>query len=384
MAMQNKRTMIDTRWKELQPGWGPKEHDGEHKMLYDVLENDESIEALVGCVWGADNVFRANANRWDKMRQYDGIAIVTGRRVILVKASGMNKITTEMPLHNMESVDVDDTGEVTLTGRSYSQWAGHGNPPAFKMGDVQDGYARNFADRVREVQAAPPPPPVAAWSPESTRAPSAPLPTTGHAGMSKEERIEAQWRERSTMWGRNNPSVPERLIAGLLSSFTGENVTTYPGELHMLQEVLEGDENIEYWMGGRWGDATEFNTLRGSVGRIALGAALGAATDGGMGIRATRHEFGVHNGAVVATDRRILMLNSGMVSKDVVEVPYEGLQVDYNEGMISSGLKFSGSTEEDYAYYLDHNGKKNIRSRARPLFECVLRRANVTANSAEA
>ena len=76
------------------------------------------------------------------------------------------------------------------------------------------------------------------------------------------------------------------------------------------------------------------------------------------------------------------MLNSGMVTRDVVEVPYNGLQVDYNEGLTCSGLKFSGSTEEDYAYYLDHSGKKNIKSRARPLFECVLRQIHAADNPA--
>ena len=44
-------------------------------------------------------------------------------------------------------------------------------------------------------------------------------------------------------------------------------------------------------------------------------------------------------------------------------------------GWSGSGLKFSGSTDEDYAYYLDHNGKKNIRTRARALFDCLQRRA---------
>ena len=39
-------------------------------------------------------------------------------------------------------------------------------------------------------------------------------------------------------------------------------------------------------------------------------------------------------------------------------------------------MKFSGSIDEDYAYYLDHNGKGHIKSRARPLFECVQRRAS--------
>ena len=385
MAMQNKRSMIDTRCKELQPGWGPKEHDGELQMLYDALNDDESIESLVGCVWGPENAFRPNANRWDRMMQYDGIAVVTGSRVVFLKRRGINKLTTEMPLHALKSVDVDGEGEVTLTGRSYSEWRGAGNPGAFKMRDVQDGNARNFAGRVGELQAAPPPPATPAWSAASTGASTAPSPESRYADMGKEERVDAQWRERSTMWGRNDPSVPERLIAGLLNFITGENLTTYPGELRILKEVLEEGENIEYWMGGRWGDATEFTTLRGVAGRMAIGAVLSATTGvGGMGMGGRGLELGVHNGVVVATDRRVLMLNSGMVSKDVVEVSYQGLEVDYNEGLTCSGLKFSGSTDQDYAYYLDHNGKKDIRSRARPLFECVLRQVHAAANPAGA
>ena len=61
--------------------------------------------------------------------------------MVLLKKKGMNDLITEMPLHSIESVDVDGEGAVTLTGRSYSQWARHGDPPAFKMRDVQDGYA---------------------------------------------------------------------------------------------------------------------------------------------------------------------------------------------------------------------------------------------------
>ena len=149
MARQNKRSMIDARWQELQPGWGSKDHGAEQKMLYEALEDDESIDALVGCVWGPDYVFRADAGRFDRMKRYDGIAVATGRRVVLLKKKGMNDLITEMPLHSIESVDVDGEGEVTLTGRSYSHWAGHGSPNAFKIRDVQDGYARNFSDRVR-------------------------------------------------------------------------------------------------------------------------------------------------------------------------------------------------------------------------------------------
>ena len=357
MAAQNKRGMVDSRWRELQPAWGPKEHDGERQMLYEALDDDESIEALVSCVWGPDNAFRANANRWDRMRQYDGIAVLTGRRVILLKKKGLNKLISEIPLHNLESVNIDPDGEVTLTGRSYSDWVGHGDPRALAMRDVQDGNARNFAEQVGEVKDSPP---VPATPAASSAPPQAASFAADHAQMTKAARIDAQWRERSTMWGRTAPGIAERLIAGLSNFFTGENLTTYPGELRILHEVLEDDENIEYWMGGRWGDATEFNNF---------GDALNSLFGGYK-----RMETGVHNGVVVATDRRVLMVNSGMVTRDVVEIPYEGLEVAYKEGLACSGLKFSGSTDKDFAYYLDHNGKKNIRSRARPLFECVQRR----------
>ena len=58
--------------------WSHKEHNCERQMLYETLNDDKNIEA--GCVCGPENVFRSNANRWDKMRQYDGIAVVTESR----------------------------------------------------------------------------------------------------------------------------------------------------------------------------------------------------------------------------------------------------------------------------------------------------------------
>ena len=176
------------------------------------------------------------------------------------------------------------------------------------------------------------------------------------------------------MWGRNEPGPLERIIGSLMANFTGEKTDVYPGELQMLHEILEEDENIEYWMGGRWGDASDFDTMARAAGRAVVGTALRAAFEGGPG-GMQRFQPNVHDGVVVATDRRVLMLNSGMVSKQVVEIPYAGLQVAYNEGMITAGVKLSGSTEEDYAFYWDHNSKAKMRSRARPLYDTIRRRA---------
>ena len=49
--MQNKRSMIDTRWQQLQPGWG-SDHSSERRALYEILQDGEEIEALVSCTWG--------------------------------------------------------------------------------------------------------------------------------------------------------------------------------------------------------------------------------------------------------------------------------------------------------------------------------------------
>ena len=46
MAMQDKRSRIGARWQTLQPGWG-KDHSSELRSLYEVLQDDEEIEALV-------------------------------------------------------------------------------------------------------------------------------------------------------------------------------------------------------------------------------------------------------------------------------------------------------------------------------------------------
>ena len=386
MAMQNKRSMIDARWQHLQPGWG-SDHSSERRALYELLSDGEGIEALVSCAWGPGSLFREGANRMERMRRLKGLALVTGERLILLKGGMGPASTTEMPLDTITAVDYDaGAGEITVTGLSLSNWMGHKDREGVnKIADVGDGQGQSFAARLREVQANPPPLDFSAATdpaaPNFSGTPAA-TPDSSFAGMSKAQRIDAQWRERSTMWGRNEPGPLERVIVSLVSNFTGEKTNVYPGELRMLHEVLEEDENIEYWMGGRWGDASDFDTMARAAGRVAASMAM-AAFGGGPGMAMRRREPNVHEGIVVATDRRVLMLNSGMVSKQVVEIPYAGLQVAYNEGMVFAGVKLSGSTDEDYAFYWDHKSKSKMRSRARPLYNAIRRRATAAPEAEE-
>ncbi len=377
MTMRDKRSRIDARWQTLQPGWG-KDHSSELRSLYEVLQDDEEIEALVSCTWGPGSVFREGASRMDRMRRNKGVALVTRERVVMLKGASFGpNLVTEMPLETVTSVDYDGAAGdgVTIIGLSLSNWLGNDDARGInKIAEVRDGQAPRFAEKVQDTKANPPPPLGSNFEEPSASTNAGPdfvrTPAVQYAAMGKAERIDAQWRKRSTMWGRNEPNLLERAIAVLKSNITGEKTDVYPGERRMLHEILEDDESIEYWMGGRWGPADEFDTIAGAVTRVAMSAAVGAALGHPVG-RAQRFAPDVHNGVVVATDRKVVMLNSGMVTQTIVEIPYEGLQVAYNEGLITSGIKFWGSTDEEYAYYFDHNGKAKLRPRARPLFNAV-------------
>ena len=46
MASREKMRQIDAQWQALQPGLGKKNHNGERKMLYEVMADGENIERL--------------------------------------------------------------------------------------------------------------------------------------------------------------------------------------------------------------------------------------------------------------------------------------------------------------------------------------------------
>ena len=82
-----------------------------------------------------------------------------------------------------------------------------------------------------------------------------------------------------------------------------------------------------------------------------------------------------HEGIAVATDRRVLLLGSGLLGSKEVELPYDRIDdVGYNDGMISSGVEFRGSTIEPYSFYFDHNNKAGVKGQARRLLDCVQQR----------
>ena len=231
-----------------------------------------------------------------------------------------------MPLPSITTVE-HAVGVVTVAGDGIHNWAGMAQDDPFQIRDIHGELGHRFAQLVQQLQTAP----------RSTVAP----PSAGQIfGMSKTGRIDAQWQDRSPMPGRMNAG----LLSRLASNLSGANLKKYDGERKKLHEILDDDENIEYWLGGRWGLPNDFQF----------------SPMGGPGSNRTGHE-----GIAVATDRRVLLLRSGALGSREIELPYDRIDdVEYNDGMISSGVEFQGSTIEPYSFYFDHSTK--LASKAKP------------------
>ena len=121
---------------------------------------------------------------------------------------------------------------------------------------------------------------------------------------SKEDRIDREW----------NDLVPEGW-----GNF--KNKVMLSGERSMLYRLLEEDEHLECLVGGKFGP---------DLGRSHIA-----------------RDKSLHSGVGVATDRRVLFVDSGIASAEVAEMPYTSIEaISYSSGISLAGLKISarGST----------------------------------------
>ena len=331
MAAKELRDRVDAEWRDQGLGWSQESHDRERNLIYDYLDKDEHIMGLVGCTWGPSSAFNADAGLMLRQQRLKGVAVATNLGVYLLARKGLNKLVTQMPLPSITAVE-HTAGIVTLDGAGIHNWAGMAQDDPFQVQDVAGGRGASFADLVQRLQTEP----SATFSPPSAGQ---------YLAQSKSQRIDAQWEERSPMPGRTD----QGFLAGLLSSLSGDNLKKYDSGRKKLHEILDEDENIEFWLGGRWGAPDEF---RSSMS----GRSPGRGNDG----------------IAVATDRRVLLLPTGLIGPGEVVLPYEHIDdVGYNDGMISSGVEFRGNTIEPYNFYFDHNNKADVKGAARRLVDCV-------------
>ena len=118
--------------------------------------------------------------------------------------------------------------------------------------------------------------------------------------VSKKDRIEQEWAS---------------LIPKGWGTFSDNNM--HSGERKMLYGLLEDDEHLECLVGGRF----ESNSGESHVWR-------------------TNRSF--NEGVVVATNRRVIFLDKGIISAEVVELSYPRIEaISYSAGIMWGGLKFS-------------------------------------------
>ena len=95
----------------------------------------------------------------------------------------------------------------------------------------------------------------------------------------------------------------------------------HPGERKMLYDLLEDGEHLEALVGGAFGPDLQ---ATGGVGSIAKAGSL-------------------RKGVGVATDRRVIFLDKGILSTEVAEIPYASIEsISYSTGILMGGLKISG------------------------------------------
>ena len=107
MASREKMRQIDAQLQALQPGWGEKDYDGERKMLYDMMSEDERIERLSAGGWKVLQRGRA-------MERHDrGIVAFTGRGVVFLNKGRLSNNVAK--IHYLVILEVQQQGPSELT-----------------------------------------------------------------------------------------------------------------------------------------------------------------------------------------------------------------------------------------------------------------------------
>ena len=108
MASREKMRQIDAQLQALQPGWGEEDYDGERKMLYHMMGDDEHIERLSAGGWKVLQRGRA-------MESHDrGIFAATGRGVVFLNKGRLSNNAAKIPYLAILEVQQQGPGELTV------------------------------------------------------------------------------------------------------------------------------------------------------------------------------------------------------------------------------------------------------------------------------
>ena len=130
--------LIDQQWNDLKPAWWGDRHKGEREMLHSLVDEGETLEALIG------GTYRAEQDT-SRRHRHQGVAVATSKRVLFVDKGVMGSSeVSEMPYRSIEAVTYS-TGAffagIQITGRGIA---------SFRIEDIPDkDSVKPFVDCVR-------------------------------------------------------------------------------------------------------------------------------------------------------------------------------------------------------------------------------------------
>ena len=138
--MRADKQKIDQQWQQAVPHWRPFKHNsykGEHDLLYDVLQENENIEAIVGGMFSPE----LKSAGWSLRA---GIIVATNHRVLFLDKGMLgNKEVADMPYASIETVAYS-TGlfmaGIKITGRGTAN---------YQIENVPKNEVQAFVDVVR-------------------------------------------------------------------------------------------------------------------------------------------------------------------------------------------------------------------------------------------
>ncbi len=129
-----KARRIDAQWRNRSSSWSLDSHKSERKILYDVLDDDESIELLLAGEYKAD--------RKGEMG-YSGVIVATSSRVLFLYDGRWGQNVAEMPYETI--------GGVEYVGGLGKHWHLNGRPgeASYRIDSAKESEAKSFFSCVR-------------------------------------------------------------------------------------------------------------------------------------------------------------------------------------------------------------------------------------------
>ena len=131
---------VDTEWQNANPDWKDSQHKGERQMLYDLIDEGEELDFIIGGMFGPD-LQQAKVGR--SLRR--GVVVASDRRIIMLDKGvfGSSEVA-EMPYDSVSAVTHSHglfAGGLRIVGRGGTN---------FRIESIRPKEdAREFADCVR-------------------------------------------------------------------------------------------------------------------------------------------------------------------------------------------------------------------------------------------